>query len=59
MVVGENGIQTFEVVVVIILLLLMLSFDALVPTSAHPFFFWDKWLLQIYLNDGLAPTRYD
>jgi hypothetical protein len=35
MVVGKHGIQTIEVVVVV-LLFLWLSFDVLVPTSAHP-----------------------
>jgi hypothetical protein len=59
MVVGKNGIQTFEVVIVVVLLLLMLSYDALVPISAHPFSFFNKRLLQIYLNDGLAHTQYD
>ena len=54
MMVGKNVIKTFEVMVVVVLLLLMLSFDVLVPTSAHPLLFLDKWLLQIYLNVGLA-----
>ena len=35
-VVGEHGIQTFEVVI-IVLLFLLLSFDVLVPTSAQYF----------------------
>ena len=35
MMVGEHGIQTFEVVVVV-LLFLMLLFGVFVPTSAHP-----------------------
>jgi hypothetical protein len=43
MMVGEHGIQTFEVVVVV-LLLLMLLFDVFVPTSAHPLLFLEKWL---------------
>jgi hypothetical protein len=34
MVVDEDRIQTFEVVLVV-LLLLLLSFDVFVPTSAH------------------------
>ena len=34
-VVGEHGIQTFEVVVVVLLLLLLL-FDVYVSTSPHP-----------------------
>ena len=41
MVVGEDGIQTFEVVVDVVLLLL-LSFDVFVPTSAQPLLFLDK-----------------
>ena len=45
MVGGAHGIQTFEVVVVV----LLLSFDVLVPISAHPL---DKWFDQIYLNDS-------
>ena len=40
MVVGKGGIQTFKVVIVV-LLLLLLSFDAFVPTSAHPLLFLD------------------
>lgn len=39
MMVGEHGIKTFEVVIVV-LLLMMLSVDIIVPTSAHPCFFW-------------------
>jgi hypothetical protein len=39
MMVGEDGTQTFEVVVVV-LSLLMLSFDIIAPTSAHPYCFW-------------------
>ena len=46
MMVGKNGTQTFEVVVVVVLL----SFDAIVPTSAHPLLFLDKWFVQIYFN---------
>ena len=38
MVVGEHGMQTFELLVVV-LLLLLLSLDVFVPTSAHPLFF--------------------
>jgi hypothetical protein len=34
MLVGEHGIQTFELVIVI-LLLVLLSFAIFVPTSAH------------------------
>ena len=41
--VGEHGIQTFEVVVVVLL------FDVFVPTSAHPLLFLDKWVVQICL----------
>ena len=37
MVVGEHGIQTFEVVVV-----MLLSIDVFVPTSAHPLLILDK-----------------
>jgi hypothetical protein len=37
MVVGKHGIQLLKVVVV-------------VPTSAHPLLFLDKWFVQIYLN---------
>ena len=39
MMVGEHGIQKFEVVV-IMLLLLLVSFDVFVPTSAHSYDFW-------------------
>ena len=47
MVVGELGIQTFEVVVVM-LMFLLLSFDVFVPTSEHPLLFLDKSVVQIY-----------
>ena len=43
LVVGKHGIQTSEVVI-IVLLLLYLSFDAFVPTSAHPLLFWASGL---------------
>ena len=43
MVVGELGIQIFEVVVVV-LLLLMLSFDLLVPQVQIPYYFLEKCL---------------
>ena len=49
MMVGEHAIQTFEVVVVV-LLLLLLSFDVIVPISAHPFSFLDRLFVKIYLN---------
>jgi hypothetical protein len=49
MMVGEHEIQSFEVVVVVLLFLLLL-FDVLVPTSAHPLLYLDKWCVQIYLN---------
>ena len=45
MMVGEHGIQTFEVVVVV-LLLLLLSFDVFVLTSAHSLLFLDKWFVK-------------
>jgi hypothetical protein len=48
MVVGEHGIQTFEVVTV--MLLLSSSFDVFVPTSEHPLLYLDKSFVQIYLN---------
>ena len=53
MVVGNHGIQTFEVVVVVWLFLL-LSFDVFVPISAHPLLFFNKWFVQIYLNVKLG-----
>ena len=40
MVIDEHEIQTFEVVFVVFLLLLLLSFDFLVPTSAHPLLYF-------------------
>jgi hypothetical protein len=45
MMVGEHGIQTFEVVVVI-LLLLLLSFDASIPPPQVyiPYYFWTNGL---------------
>ena len=49
MVVGQHGMQTFEIVV-IVLLLLLLSFDVFVPASAHHLLFLDKWFVQTYLN---------
>ena len=49
MVVGEQGLQTFKVVVVM-LLLLLLTFDVFVLTSVHPLIFLDKQFIQIYLN---------
>ena len=59
MVVGEHGIQTFEVVVVVLSLLLLLSFDVFVPTSAHPLLFVDKWFVQIYLNVNFTVISLD
>lgn len=41
MVDGEHRMQTFETVVVVMLLLLF-SFDAFVPTNAHPLLVLDK-----------------
>ena len=41
MVVGEHRMQTFEALVVVTLLLLF-SFDAFVPTNAHPLLVLDK-----------------
>ena len=41
MVVGEHGIQTFQIVVVV-LLLLLLSFDGFPPTSSHLLLFLSK-----------------
>ena len=38
-VVGEHGIQKFEVVIVVLLLLLLSFDDVFVPTSAHPLLF--------------------
>ena len=49
MVGGEHGIHTFQVMVDM-LLLWMLLFDVLVPKSAHPLLFLDKWFVQIYFN---------
>ena len=49
MVVGEYGMQTFEIMVVVLLLWLLL-FDVFVPTSAHLLLFLDKWFVQIHLN---------
>ena len=46
MVVGEHGIQAFEVVVVLL-------FDTSVPTSAQPLLFSNQWFVQIYLNVSL------
>ena len=51
MLVGKYGTQTFNVVVVVLLVLLLL-FDVLVPTSARPTLFLDKWFVQINLNDS-------
>ena len=45
MVVGEHGLQTFEVVVVVVVV-----FDVFVPTSKHPLLYLDKSFVQIYLN---------
>ena len=49
LVVDENGIQTFEVVVVVLLFLLF-PFDVFVLTSAHLLLFLKKWFVQIHLN---------
>ena len=49
MVLGEHGIQTFEVVVVVSLFLL-LYFVVFVFASAHPLLNLDKWFVHIYLN---------
>ena len=46
MVVGELGIQTFEVMNVMLLFF--------VPTSAHPLSFSDKWFVQTRLNAKLT-----
>ena len=43
MVVGKHGIQTFEVVM---LLFLLSKFDVLIPKSAHPLLFFDKWIFK-------------
>ena len=43
MVVGEHGIQTFEVMIIVLLLLLLSFDDVFVPTSAHPLLFMDNW----------------
>ena len=61
MVVGEHGIQTFEVVVVVLLLLLLLC-DDFVPTSAHPLLFLNKWLLNdqgIFFLDEIIEKSMD
>ena len=51
MMVGEQGIQTFGVMIIIVLeVLLFFLFDEFVPASAHPLSFLDKWLVQIYFN---------
>ena len=51
MMVDEQGIQTFEVMVIIVLeVLLFFLFDEFVPASTHPLSFLDKWLVQIYFN---------
>ena len=42
MVVGEHGIQIFEVAIVVFLILL-LSCDVFIPTSVHPLLFLDMW----------------
>jgi hypothetical protein len=42
--IDKHELQTFEVVVVV-LLLVLLSFDVLVPTSAHPILFSNKWFV--------------
>ena len=43
----------------VVVLLLLLSYDVLVPTSAPPILFLDKWLVQIYLNvSSLYPWTY-
>ena len=57
MVVGEFGIQIFEVVVVV-LLLLILSYDLFVPTSAHPLLFLDKWLSEYIEMPVVTITRW-
>ena len=57
MVVGEFGIQIFEVVVVV-LLLLILSYDLFVPTSAHPLLFLDKWLSEYFEMPVVTITRW-
>ena len=48
--VGEHGIQTFEVVVVVAFVAIV---DVFVPTSAHPLLFFDKLFVQTYLNVSL------
>ena len=49
MMVGEHGIQTFEVVIVV-LLLLLLSYDVFVPISALPLLTFGQVVVQIYIN---------
>ena len=53
MMVGEHGIQTFEVVVV--MLLVLLSFFKFVPANAHPLLFVEKWFVQICVNVSFGP----
>ena len=55
--VGEHGIQTFEVEVVMLFFLLLL-FDVFVPRSAHSSLFVDKWFDQIYLKISLFTTYF-
>lgn len=57
MVVGEHGIQKFEIAVVM-MLFLMMSYDVIVLTSAHPLLFLDEWLVQIYLNVSSKPLEF-
>ena len=53
MVVGEHGIQSFEVVVVVVSLFLLSSFDVVLPIGARSLLFLDKWFIQIYLDVSL------
>ena len=49
MVVGKDGIQTFEIKVDM-LVLLLLMFDVFVLASAHPLLDFGQVVYQIYLN---------
>jgi hypothetical protein len=54
MMVGEHGIQTFEVVIIVLLLLLLSFDDIFVPTSAHPLLFLDNGFPRIYFHVNIT-----
>ena len=57
MVGGKHLIHTIKVMVVVLLLLLLL-FDGFVRISAHPLFFMDNCVVEIYSNLKLRPPDF-